>query len=294
MPRPRWKAVSVSADAWHCALAHDLYASTGFSCLCGLWQLPHEPLWGSAARFHLRTFSDISWHAEQPRDFGATACLTSVRLAPAGTRVTISSVSSDVKVTGVKGELSVGTVSGDVTLTNVGNLTEAKTASGDVVVNGAESDGTLEVATLSGDVRLTHVKARRLQANTVSGDVTADDVEPMNWVQAEFARTVSGVDYALALAVNYAYRREVQQWWADGWDLLVTPTLAEPPTRIGDEAVTSTEWYPEAGLLRFQLGDSMRLQVRPSGTEPKVKLYGEGIDEDPAELVEQLAALLVG
>jgi amidase len=26
----------------------------------------------------------------------------------------------------------------------------------------------------------------------------------------------------------------VQQWWADGWDILVTPTLAEPPTRIGE------------------------------------------------------------
>jgi amidase len=25
----------------------------------------------------------------------------------------------------------------------------------------------------------------------------------------------------------------VQQWWADGFDLLVTPTLAEPPLPIG-------------------------------------------------------------
>ena len=67
---------------------------------------------------------------------------------------------------------------------------------------------------------------------------------------------------------------------------------ATPPTHIGDEAVTSTEWYPEAGLLRFQLGDAMRLQVRPSGTEPKVKLYGEGIDRDPGPLLDTLAALL--
>ena len=34
------------------------------------------------------------------------------------------------------------------------------------------------------------------------------------------------------------------------------------------------------------------LQVRPSGTEPKVKLYGEGIDCEPAEFLEALAALL--
>ena len=33
----------------------------------------------------------------------------------------------------------------------------------------------------------------------------------------------------------------------------------------------AVEWFEEAGLLRLSLGDSLRLQVRPSGTEPKVK-----------------------
>ena len=45
--------------------------------------------------------------------------------------------------------------------------------------------------------------------------------------------SVSGVDYALALAANVAFRRAVQQWWADGWDLLLTPTLGEPPPPLG-------------------------------------------------------------
>jgi phosphomannomutase len=34
------------------------------------------------------------------------------------------------------------------------------------------------------------------------------------------------------------------------------------------------------------------LQLRPSGTEPKVKLYGEGIDIDPAPFLQFLATLL--
>ena len=59
------------------------------------------------------------------------------------------------------------------------------------------------------------------------------------------------------------------------------------------DSVTAVEWFEEAGLLRLSLGDSLRLQVRPSGTEPKVKLYGEGIDCEPAEFMEALAALLV-
>jgi phosphomannomutase len=67
---------------------------------------------------------------------------------------------------------------------------------------------------------------------------------------------------------------------------------AEPPTSVGDHAVTSVQWFEEAGLLRLQLGDKIRVQVRPSGTEPKVKLYGEGIDCDPSALLDDLAALL--
>jgi phosphomannomutase len=67
---------------------------------------------------------------------------------------------------------------------------------------------------------------------------------------------------------------------------------AQPPTEVGGHTVTSVQWFDEAGLLRLQLGPEVRVQVRPSGTEPKVKLYGEGIGTDPAALLEALAALL--
>ncbi len=60
------------------------------------------------------------------------------------------------------------------------------------------------------------------------------EVEPLNWAQAEHARKVSGVDYANALAATAEFRRAIQQWWSDGWDLLLTPTLGEPPLRVGE------------------------------------------------------------
>jgi phosphomannomutase len=67
---------------------------------------------------------------------------------------------------------------------------------------------------------------------------------------------------------------------------------ADPPAAVDGLAVSAVEWFDEAGLLRLQLGTDLRLQLRPSGTEPKVKLYGEGIDIDPAPYLDALAALL--
>ena len=70
-------------------------------------------------------------------------------------------------------------------------------------------------------------------ARTIGREVTAADVEAVNWAQAEYAEHLSAVEYASSLAAVGQYRRAMQQWWADGWDLLLTPTLAAPPLPIG-------------------------------------------------------------
>ena len=64
---------------------------------------------------------------------------------------------------------------------------------------------------------------------TLGREMTAADIEPVNWVLAEQAQRMTAVDYAAAQAAGWAFRRALQQWWADGWDLLLSPTLAEPP-----------------------------------------------------------------
>lgn len=68
---------------------------------------------------------------------------------------------------------------------------------------------------------------------TLGRTLTADDVEAVNWAQADYAGNLSAAQYAMALAAVGQYRRHVQQWWADGWDLLLTPTVAAPPLAIG-------------------------------------------------------------
>ncbi|MBW0012969.1 amidase [Mycobacterium sp.] len=71
--------------------------------------------------------------------------------------------------------------------------------------------------------------AAREFGETLGRELTADDIEPVNWVHVERARRLTAVDYAAAQAAGWAFRRALQQWWADGWDLLLTPTVAEPP-----------------------------------------------------------------
>jgi amidase len=63
--------------------------------------------------------------------------------------------------------------------------------------------------------------------------LTAEEFEPVNRIQAEVAAHFTAVDYALAFSGATHFRRSVQAWWADGWDLLLTPTVAELPLPLG-------------------------------------------------------------
>ena len=64
----------------------------------------------------------------------------------------------------------------------------------------------------------------------------ADDVEPLTWALAERAKSLTADAYVAAQAAIAQYRRGVHQWWADGWDLLLTPTVADLPPLLGEMA----------------------------------------------------------
>ncbi|MBA3605268.1 MAG: phospho-sugar mutase, partial [Acidimicrobiia bacterium] len=73
---------------------------------------------------------------------------------------------------------------------------------------------------------------------------------------------------------------------------VVRAMLQSPPSSLANAAVTAVESYPEADLLRLELAGGVRVQVRPSGTEPKVTLYAEAIDTDPTPYLNALARIL--
>ncbi len=82
---------------------------------------------------------------------------------------------------------------------------------------------------------------------TLGQKITEADVEPLTWALAEMGRATSTVDYVAAIGTLTAKTRAVAQWWADGFDLLLTPTLAEPPAPLG---TFETPDNPILGFIR--------------------------------------------
>ncbi|MGH8986343.1 MAG: amidase [Acidimicrobiia bacterium] len=62
------------------------------------------------------------------------------------------------------------------------------------------------------------------------------DVEPLTWEYAEMGRTHTAAHYVEAIDTMHAWSRRVLQWWHgdDAFDLLLTPTMAEPPPVLGE------------------------------------------------------------
>lgn len=59
------------------------------------------------------------------------------------------------------------------------------------------------------------------------------DVDPLNWALAEMGRACTAMQYLATLDWLHGYTRRVASWWAGGFDLLLTPTLPEPPPPLG-------------------------------------------------------------
>jgi len=81
----------------------------------------------------------------------------------------------------------------------------------------------------------------------VGREITAGDVEPLTWTLAEMGRAVSAPDYVDAQHVVGELARELALWFASGYDLLLSPTLGEPPVPLG---VFSTPDEPFLGFIR--------------------------------------------
>ncbi len=65
-----------------------------------------------------------------------------------------------------------------------------------------------------------------------------NDVESWTWANAERGRKCSAGQYLVALNWLQTWSRRIAQWWANGFDLLLTPTMGTPPPLLGELVAT--------------------------------------------------------
>jgi hypothetical protein len=133
---------------------------------------------------------------------------------PATTNVTVRSVSGDVRIANVRGELRTETVSGSIVASRLGQVRSLKAVSGDIEVSDAEG-GDFTAGTVSGDVIARGLRVKTIDLESVSGDVRFTGVES----ERVDLRTINGdIQYSGPLARSGRY--ELQ---SHSGDIRLTP-----------------------------------------------------------------------
>lgn len=121
---------------------------------------------------------------------------------PSGASATLRSVSGDLRITNVRGELRAETVSGSVVTSGATRLSLVKSVSGDIDVTDAATENEATVTTVSGNLTARGLKARSIDLGSVSGDVILTNVQS----ERVNIKSVSGdVEYNGTLARNGRY-----------------------------------------------------------------------------------------
>jgi amidase len=81
----------------------------------------------------------------------------------------------------------------------------------------------------------------------IGREITPDDVEPLTWTLTELGKTISAPDYIEAEHAAIELGRGAEAWFASGYDLMLTPTLGEPPVTLG---TFQTPDEPMLGFMR--------------------------------------------
>ena len=96
--------------------------------------------------------------------------------APDRARITVNSISGNISVRDIKGDLTLETISGNVQIGNAGRVSKAKTVSGDVEIVDTTVEGVMSASTISGILLMRNIKARQLELGSISGNVIVEQV----------------------------------------------------------------------------------------------------------------------
>jgi len=64
--------------------------------------------------------------------------------------------------------------------------------------------------------------------------ITQDELESVTWGRYQACLKRTGADYLVAMEENQRFSRKIARWYHEGrYDLLLSPTMTIPPTRLG-------------------------------------------------------------
>jgi amidase len=120
-------------------------------------------------------------------------------------------------------------------------------------------------------------------------EIPVEEYEPVNSLLATLGRSTSGPDYLESLLWLEGFRRRTIAFWSEqGFDLLCTPVLAQPPARLGELSDPVLGVARENATLQFtgqfnvsgQPAASLPLHWTPGGLPIGVQLVADYGRED--------------
>ena len=151
---------------------------------------------------------------------GSRAWVDYTVLVPAGTTVDVKSVSGDVEISNVRGEVRAESVSGDVVASALPRVALLKSVSGDVSATSSGSEGEVSLGSVSGDITAQGFKSRSAEVGTVSGDVV---LKGCTCGQARVSSVSGGITYTGRLEKQGRYEfkshsGDIRLGSSDGYD----------------------------------------------------------------------------
>ena len=110
--------------------------------------------------------------------------------------------------------------------------------------------------------------------------ITEADVEPTTWFLATIGRSLGSPEFISLVELAQRWSRQAASWWAEGNDILLTPTLPMLPPDLGSGLAIDLGPFTMPWNFAGQPAISLPLHVSDAGLPVGVQLVGAYGRED--------------